>query len=662
MSDNKESIRKEIETKRGDRIPYPGLRPFTRQESDLFFGREEHTKQLLEKFSDARFVSVTGLSGCGKTSLIQAGLLPALERGDAGVGNDWRVAEMQLGNTPFLNLAEALLSDSALGREAQAGVAEVVTFLQADSQNLTEGIREASLPRQTSFLLIVDQFEDLFREDNKENQDNINAFIALLLAGANQTEIPIYIVITLRSEFIGDCAQVQGLPEIMNTNQFLVPGLTREQRERVVVEPAKACGGDVEERLVNRLLDDLPLGPDQLPILQHCLRRLWLRAKSRIDEARKKLAPTTLEPSHPDGISLTLEDYDAIGRIKNAFSNHFDEALNTLDQEHQEIAKRLFRCFIVPQHSHQHYISHPVQVHKMASLTNVPTIDVMQVIEVFRHPDLGLMTPVAEVSLNPDSAVNVSYESLLNGLRRLTELPAPPQPKQPKERKPQKYSLFPIVIIVVSIAVVFAFGEWFRTKKELEKLVIRDLELKNQINTVLGFSPTSKQPQEFLEWAQKVYADENVLNTLSLAIDTSESMDDYEKGYWQHALSTLTEAEKSELLGGVRMGFAQKMVSEETFRIYIKDATGAMIPAVGGIYYVETQEKATIGLSVEDRSLQNIIITYSAERGTVQPDATFTNATYTAPNAPGIDSVKIRILDNKTGRLRNEVAVEFKVH
>ncbi len=97
-------------------FPYPGLRPFKREESDIFFGREEQTDQLLEKLSQTRFISVVGLSGCGKSSLVRAGMIAALESGYmASAGPYWRVATMWPGNHPLRNLAKALLSDSALG-------------------------------------------------------------------------------------------------------------------------------------------------------------------------------------------------------------------------------------------------------------------------------------------------------------------------------------------------------------------------------------------------------------------------------------------------------------------------------------------------------------------------------------------------------------------
>ena len=121
--------------------PYPGLRPFERHETDIFFGREEHTDQLLERLDHVHFLAVIGPSGCGKSSLVRTGLLAGLETGFlVSAGARWRVAEMRPGNQPFARLADALLAEEALGPEYVAQVtsyftdaAETTAFLAADS-------------------------------------------------------------------------------------------------------------------------------------------------------------------------------------------------------------------------------------------------------------------------------------------------------------------------------------------------------------------------------------------------------------------------------------------------------------------------------------------------------------------------------------------------
>src|SRR5215471_20575897 len=99
-------------------LPYPGLRPFERDETHIFFGREEHTSQLIEQLGNRHFLAVVGPSGCGKSSLVRTGLLGGLEAGFlSSAGARWRMADLRPENRPFANLADALLKDSALGSE-----------------------------------------------------------------------------------------------------------------------------------------------------------------------------------------------------------------------------------------------------------------------------------------------------------------------------------------------------------------------------------------------------------------------------------------------------------------------------------------------------------------------------------------------------------------
>ncbi len=397
--------------------PYPGLRSFNHDESDIFFGRETHIEQLLENFSSMRFVAVVGGSGCGKSSLVRAGLIPALERGDlAGVGNIWRIVEMQPGYNPFRHLAEVLLADSALGQETLPGVDEILTFLQHGPQSLVELLQNASLPENTHFLVFVDQFEEIFFQDYQpKNQNDIKAFVALLLASVNQQDIPIYVAITLRSEFVSACARFPEFSESMNSGQFLISYLTRKDLEKVIIEPARKVGDKVETDLVNHLLEEMENGPDQLPLLQHCLRRIWHRAVSR-----SKTEGTTSDLSNTNGVAMTIQDYEAVGGLKNALSNHADEVFQKLDHRQQRLVERLFRYLSDRRHTGRStHASRPVRVGEVAAITHVSDADIIEAADVFRHPEYGFLTPTDDVLLEPDSMLRISYECLFGAWSRL---------------------------------------------------------------------------------------------------------------------------------------------------------------------------------------------------------------------------------------------------
>ena len=142
-----------------------------------------------------------------------------------------------------------------------------------------EAARLANLPPEEQLLVLVDQFEELFRVEQDANRHEAEndkaAFVKLLLAATHQSELPIYVVLTMRSDYLGDCAQFWDLPEAINDGQYLIPRLTREQRREVITGPVAVGGAVITPRLVNRLLNDVGDDPDQLPILQHALMRTW---------------------------------------------------------------------------------------------------------------------------------------------------------------------------------------------------------------------------------------------------------------------------------------------------------------------------------------------------------------------------------------------------
>lgn len=279
--------------------PYPGLRPFQPQESAIFFGRGVQIAEMLTRLEDHRFLAVVGASGCGKSSLVRAGLLPALEQGFLAASSDrWRFVIMQPGNAPLRNMACELLrglrTQSAVDEPDPDRVAFVQASLRSGPKGLAHVVEDASLPQGTNVLVLVDQFEEFFRfrnpressEDNASDgssaaqRDEAALLVSLLLATAAQRDLPIYVVITMRSDFLGDCDAFYGLPEAINDSQFLTPRLTRDQARDAIVGPARLFGGDVEPALVNQILNEIGNAPDQLPLMQHALMRSWTLARN----------------------------------------------------------------------------------------------------------------------------------------------------------------------------------------------------------------------------------------------------------------------------------------------------------------------------------------------------------------------------------------------
>src|ERR1041385_1335888 len=318
--------------------PFPGLRPFEQDEYRLFFGREGQSDALIERLQRSHFLAVVGTSGSGKSSLVRAGLLPALRGGMmAGAGSGWRIAIMRPGSDPIGNLAHSLAEQDALpkgggGLAPAEAEAVIEATLRRGSLGLVEAVRQARLAEYEKLLLVVDQFEELFRfraaRVSSSTEDDASAFVTLLLEASKQSELPIFVVPTMRSDFLGDCAQFQGLPEAINDGQYLIPRMTRDERRFAITGPVGVKRCKITEPLVNRLMNDVGDNPDQLPILQHALMRTWdYWAAHRLDSE-----------------AIDLSDYEAVGTMSDALSLHADEAFNELpDERSRQIAGSFLR-------------------------------------------------------------------------------------------------------------------------------------------------------------------------------------------------------------------------------------------------------------------------------------------------------------------------------
>lgn len=379
--------------------PYPGLRSFKPDEADLFFGREEQVDQLLEKLDDSHFVAVVGPSGCGKSSLVRAGLIPALKTGFlAEAGARWKIVEMRPSNQPFYNLAQAVHNSFQYDTPVEFLKAE----LRRGPKSLIDIVRHGDLRPHENVLILVDQFEELFRFRQNNNIEEVTAFINLLIASAQQNEVSLHVVITMRSDYLGECSLFYDLPEILNDNQFLTPRLTREQCRKAIVGPASVCGGVIDPELVNTLLNDLGVEHDQLPLLQHALMRTWnLKAKEM----------QASSSGNGQRVRLTIDDYETVGRVSDALSRHINEVYNSLDDAQKIVAEKMFKR-LSDRNAEKKPIRRPSSVREIADVANVSVAEVIEVANRFRAETYNFLMP-DEVSLHADSMLDISHESLM---------------------------------------------------------------------------------------------------------------------------------------------------------------------------------------------------------------------------------------------------------
>jgi hypothetical protein len=394
--------------------PYPGLRPFQSDEDFLFFGREEQISELLHLLQQHRFLAVVGSSGSGKSSLVRCGLMSQLHGGmmlDAGAS--WTVAVMQPGGDPLTRLAQSLIDAEVYSDEQDDTLYQIMATINRSSQGLVEAIKQSGLSGEQNVLLVVDQFEEIFRfhEAGKKGKQLAPDFIRWIIEAVNQSEVPIYVVLTMRSDFLGDCARFTGLAEAINQGEYLVPKLSRDQLQKAIEGPARVAGGEVSRRLIQRLLNDVGEQADQLPVLQHSLMRSWESCKSRADAA---------------GLVMDLEDYEAVGGMRDALSSHADEVLRELRNEMSdqcdivELIGRVFKA-LTEKGMDNRGIRRPTRLDVLSEITAAPKDQVAVVVEAYRRPGRTFLMPFSDVELTDDVVIDISHESLMRVWTRLKE-------------------------------------------------------------------------------------------------------------------------------------------------------------------------------------------------------------------------------------------------
>lgn len=332
--------------------PYIGLRSFGRNESNIFFGREKHTYELLSRLDSNHFLAVVGASGCGKSSLVKAGLIAGLEAGYLGknAGTHWLIVEVRPGRQPFQTLAKHLYSELKNFLSPNSNPETLEWTLRQSPLSLHEVLSQHPLPNNSKLLIVCDQFEEFFRFFKENQTAEARNFVSLLLASSKayplsttQQSNSIYVVITMRSDFIGDCARFDGLAEAINQGLYLTPRLNEQELRIAIEKPASMFNAEIDSALVMQLLDDAENNQDQLPLLQYVLMRLWHLA---VDEDRKP-------------IYITQNDYDILQnctdkeysdfkdkKIKGlgkVLSIHADKIFYSLDLKQKQLAEILFR-------------------------------------------------------------------------------------------------------------------------------------------------------------------------------------------------------------------------------------------------------------------------------------------------------------------------------
>lgn len=388
--------------------PYPGLRPFNADEWPVFFGRERMTDEVIARLVRDQFLVVHGDSGCGKSSLIRAGVLPRLEQESARGGLTWRTTITQPRNAPLELLAEALATlDGRAGDDDRIiEIRRILNFGDEAPPALAQLLRRGP----TDYIcVLIDQFEELFTFARHSSSAEAKLFVEILVALLEQPPQGLYSVVTMRSEFLGACAHYPGLAEAVNRAQYLLPRMSHGDLTRAVREPAELFGGAVTADLAERLITDSGGSQDQLPLIQHGLMQMSMveRANAPVGTSDRQLW------------QIELDDYLKNGDLSESLSNHADEILASVEPPPFPIAERLFRA-LTEINADGQAVRRPRTVRQLAAVCNTDIETLTTIVNAFRADGASFLTPFGSAPMGPDTLVDISHEALIRCWSRIS--------------------------------------------------------------------------------------------------------------------------------------------------------------------------------------------------------------------------------------------------
>jgi hypothetical protein len=301
--------------------PFRGLQPFDQEHAKFFCGREALVQDLVERLRTHRFLAISGPSGVGKSSLVRAGIVPAIRQGQIEGSERWPVVVLKPGPSPLEMLAARLLPDSvqevdkpSLSDKYQSRLRESETGLNWITQ-----VRLSGRPDSCRLLLVVDQFEETFSlcKDPKTRARFIDNLVYASEVDGGQTVV----VLTMRADFGEQLAEYPALTDRLSGRQEVLSRLQGRELRWAITEPARRAGLRYEKGLVDTILEDLRGAAGRLPLLQHTL---WMLCQ----EGRR-------------GRWMAIDRYEQIGRVRGALTRHAESVYDMLTQEQRQEARRI---------------------------------------------------------------------------------------------------------------------------------------------------------------------------------------------------------------------------------------------------------------------------------------------------------------------------------
>ncbi|MDH4135181.1 MAG: TIR domain-containing protein [Anaerolineae bacterium] len=379
--------------------PYLGLRAFREEDSAFFFGREAFTERLVEAVERTPFLAVVGPSGSGKSSVVQAGLIPALRKGALAGSGTWEFAVFRPYKNPLWQLAAPLvlmLEPEMDEITRQAKIEELAGYFRREEDRVSLGNTVSRIlekqPGTERLVLVADQFEELFTYGESVPEREI--FLGHLLEAAEERDGPLTVILTLRADFYSHCLGVRTLADRLEGRVINIGPMTEEELRRAIEEPARSAGVHFEVGLVERILEDVRGEPGALPLLEFALTELWEKRRGGL---------------------LTHEVYEEFDGIDGAIAQRAEREHGRFSEEEKKFTKRVFLNLVTPGEETE-------DVRRRAALAEIlpeepARADSVRAV-VKALADARLITTGREEA-SGEETVEVAHEALIRGWERL---------------------------------------------------------------------------------------------------------------------------------------------------------------------------------------------------------------------------------------------------
>ena len=409
-----------------------GLRPYQKKEANFFYGREKEIEGLLQILQKDKLVTVIGAPGTGKSSLINAGLIPRLEKGFfAQAGKQWAICKFRPGISPIENLAYSLTSEGGLALDGKANTEDFSEYMQTlkdlASLGLVEIFTKSQINNKKNLLIVIDQLEDLFTfnrffdSDQSEQDDLLFNIVARTI---KIKDIPIYFALVIQSDYLSYLSQYSKLQEIISKSQFAIPNFSKAGITEIIENNFLGQGISFSNMAFRSIVDALATDATLLPNMQFLFEQIL-----------KKIN----EDSNSENLQVDIQDIESLGGINNCIQQAFEISYRDLSSSQKKYFEKISKTLHNFENANDGKYE---QIEKISEITGLPIKEITEVIFHFKNivDDSFDIVPRAITGVVKNDAQSLDPDDILSNkyfLQRNWE-----QEKQWIEQEEESYKSF----------------------------------------------------------------------------------------------------------------------------------------------------------------------------------------------------------------------------